>query len=70
MHYLSKAELDQLADKSNLKIFDTDKDAVKLIAGANKIGQTLWKLCLILSLIFIAAEILLIRFFNNTKRTI
>ncbi|MBT2564066.1 BatA and WFA domain-containing protein [Pedobacter sp. ISL-68] len=70
MHYLSKIELDQLAGKSNLKIFDTDKDAVKLIAGTNKIGQTLWKLCLILSLIFIAAEILLIRFFNNTKKTI
>ncbi|TCD08477.1 hypothetical protein EZ449_11555 [Pedobacter frigidisoli] len=70
MHYLSKTELDNLAGKSNLKIFDTDKDAVKLIAGANKIGQTLWKLCLILSLIFIAAEILLIRFFNNPKKTI
>ncbi|RLJ80038.1 BatA domain-containing protein [Pedobacter alluvionis] len=68
MHYLSKTELEQLAGKSNLKIFDTDKDAVKLIAGDNKIGQTLWKLCLILSLIFIAAEILLIRFFNNKKK--
>ena len=70
MHYLDKTAINQLADKGNLKIFDTDKDAVKLIAGANKIGQTLWKLCLILSLIFIAAEILLIRFFNNTKKTI
>jgi len=70
MHYLSKTELDKLAEKSNLKIYDTDKDAVKLIAGSNKIGQTLWKLCLILSLIFIAAEILLIRFFNNPKKTI
>ncbi|KQR70483.1 BatA domain-containing protein [Pedobacter sp. Leaf176] len=70
MHYLSKSELDNLAGKANLKIYDTDKDAVKLVSGANKIGQTLWKLCLILSLIFIAAEILLIRFFNNTKRTI
>jgi len=70
MHYLDKTELDLLAGKSNLKIFDTDKDAVKLIAGSNKIGQTLWKLCLILSLIFIAAEILLIRFFNNSKKTI
>ena len=70
MHYLSKTELDNLAEKSNLKIYDTDKDAVKLIAGSNKIGQTLWKLCLILSLIFIAAEILLIRFFNNPKKTI
>lgn len=70
MHYLSKNELNNLAEKSNLKIYDTDKDAVKLIAGANKIGQTLWKLCLILSLVFIAAEILLIRFFNNTKKTI
>ncbi|RNL54002.1 vWA domain-containing protein [Pedobacter jejuensis] len=70
MHYLSKAELDNVAETNNLKVYDTDKDAVKLIAGANKIGQTLWKLCLILSLIFIAAEILLIRFFNNTKKTI
>ncbi|WP_412467919.1 BatA domain-containing protein [Pedobacter sp. KLB.chiD] len=70
LHYFSKTELEQLAGKSNLKVFDTDKDAIKLIAGDNKIGQTLWKLCLILSLIFIAAEILLIRFFNNTKKTI
>ncbi|KQN35963.1 hypothetical protein ASE92_07425 [Pedobacter sp. Leaf41] len=70
MHYLSKTTLDNLAAESNLKVFDADKDAVKLIAGANKIGQTLWKLCLILSLIFIAAEILLIRFFNNPKKTI
>ncbi|QPH40958.1 BatA domain-containing protein [Pedobacter endophyticus] len=70
LHYLSKTALDSLAGKSNLKIFDADKDAVKLLAGANKIGQTLWKLCLILSLIFIAAEILLIRFFNKPKKTI
>jgi len=70
LHYLSETELKNISGKSNLKIFDTDKDAVKLIAGANKIGQTLWKLCLILSLIFIAAEVLLIRFFNNSKKTI
>jgi len=70
MHYLSKAELNNLAGNSQLKIFDTDQDAIKLTSGADKIGQTLWKLCLILSLIFIAAEIFLIRFFNNTKRTI
>jgi len=70
MHYLSKAEIDHLAGNSNLKIFDTEKDAVKLIAGTGKIGQTLWKLCLILSLIFIAIEILLIRFFNKPKKTI
>ncbi|WP_316803755.1 BatA and WFA domain-containing protein [Pedobacter nototheniae] len=70
MHYLSKTDLENMAGKNNLKIFDTDKDAVKLISGENKIGQSLWKLCLILSLIFIAAEILLIRFLNNPKKTI
>ena len=70
MHYLGKNALSNFAGKSNLKIYDTDKDAVKLISGRNQIGQTLWKLCLILSLIFIAAEILLIRFFNNPKKTI
>lgn len=70
MHYLRKTELNDLAEKSNLKVFDTDQDAVKITAGTDKIGQTLWKLCLVLSLIFIAAEILLIRFFNNNKKTI
>ena len=69
MHYLSKNQLESLAQKSSLKIFDTDKDAITVMAGANKIGHTLWKLCLILSLISIAAEILLIRFFNKPKKT-
>ncbi len=70
LHYLSKEQLEKLVPKSNLKVFDADKEAVKLISGSHKIGQTLWKLCLILSLMFIAAEILLIRFFNNDKKTI
>jgi len=70
MHYLSTDDLGLLTDKDKFKIFDADKDAVKLISGVNQIGQTLWKLCLILSLIFIAAEILLIRFLNNNKKTI
>jgi hypothetical protein len=70
IHYLAIDELSSLTDKDKFKIFDADKDAVKLISGANQIGQTLWKLCLILSLIFIAAEILLIRFLNNNKKTI
>jgi len=70
MHYFSKSDLSDLAGRSNLKVFDTDQDAVKSTAGADKIGQTLWKLCLVLSLIFIGAEILLIRFFNNNKKTI
>jgi len=70
MHYLSVADLNSVSGQPNLRIFDADKDALKIKAGANEIGKTLWKLCLILSLIFIAAEILLIRFFNNTKKTI
>ncbi|TDG36371.1 hypothetical protein EZJ43_07570 [Pedobacter changchengzhani] len=70
MHYLSENELGNLTAKSNIKIFDADKDAVKLISGTHKIKQTLWKLCLILSLVFIATEILLIKFFNQSKKLI
>lgn len=70
MHYLSKADLENLADKGKINLFDADKDAIKLLSGVNPIGKTLWKLCLILSLLFIAAEIILIRFFNNTKKAI
>ncbi|MCX2575327.1 BatA domain-containing protein [Pedobacter sandarakinus] len=70
LHYLSKPALGKLANQSNFKVFDTEKDPVKLISGNDRIGQTLWKLCLILSLIFIAAEILLIKFFNHPRKTI
>ncbi|WP_443938445.1 BatA domain-containing protein [Pedobacter sp. MW01-1-1] len=69
MHYLSSTELDNVSSKSNLKVFDSDKDALKLITGSTKIGQIVWKLCLILSLVFIAIEMLLIKFFNKPKST-
>jgi hypothetical protein len=37
------------------------------IAGMANSGLQLWKLCIILALIFLAAEILLIRYFKTHK---
>jgi len=69
LHYLSKMDIDKIKGKANLHLFDVDKDSIKLTADQDKIGHTLWKLCLILSLIFIAIEILLIKFYHHSIKT-
>jgi hypothetical protein len=70
MSYLTDAAIKKVTDKSNFKVYNTDNDEVKLIAGNQKIEQTFWKLCLILSLIFIAIEIFLIRYLKNPTKAV
>ncbi|MBE9602033.1 BatA domain-containing protein [Pedobacter sp. MC2016-24] len=60
----NRAESDlRYATEKELKT--TDINALNL--QLKNSGSELWKLCLILAIIFIAIEILLIRFFNNPK---
>jgi preprotein translocase subunit SecG len=44
--------------------------AVKGIINVANFGVQLWKLCLILALVFLATEILLVRFYKTDKGTI
>jgi hypothetical protein len=44
--------------------------SLKGIVTETNFGTQLWKLCIILALIFLAAEILLIRYFKPGKQTI
>lgn len=67
MNYLSTSALEQLTKQNNIKIFDTQTDALPSAMLVKNSGTELWKLCIILSLIFIAAEILLIRYYNKPK---
>jgi preprotein translocase subunit SecG len=57
LHYATEKELKT-----------TDINALNL--QLKNSGSELWKLCLILAIVFIAIEILLIRFFNNQKNRI
>lgn len=68
--FYTGAELDKLFEGTSLKRFEGGESSVtNQIKDAN-LGVSLWKLCLILALVFLAIEILLIRFFkvNSIQR--
>jgi hypothetical protein len=67
MHYASDNELNGLFGKQKVNIINSKKDAQSLQVAATSNSIELWKLCIILALVFLAIEILLIRFFNPTK---
>jgi hypothetical protein len=67
MHYASDPELENLFGKQKVNIFNSKKDAQSLQVTAKSNSTELWKLCVILAIVFLATEILLIKFFNNTK---
>lgn len=67
MHYADEAALSKLFGKQNIRVFNSKKDAQSLQLSAKNNSAELWKLCLILAIVFLAIEILLIRFFNHTK---
>jgi hypothetical protein len=61
MHYNKIADLEKLFDKQQVTFLDPRSDQIaSAIADKNK-GTELWKLCLILTLFFLAIEILLVR---------
>ena len=67
MHYASDNELNGLFGKQKVNIINSKKDAQSLQVAATSNSIELWKLCISLALVFLAIEILLIRFFNPTK---
>jgi hypothetical protein len=65
LSYLSSKQLDSLFKKSTL--LQGDNHSKDNIAGTSNSGMQLWKLCIILALLFLAAETLLIRFYKTGK---
>ena len=68
MHYSSKPDLEKLFGNQPFTLLNANTDLIKTAVAIKNNGTELWKLCLILSLIFIAIEILLIKFFNTHKQ--
>jgi hypothetical protein len=69
MSYLSQATLKQLMP-SSIALLTGGNASLKGIVAETNFGTQLWKLCIILALIFLAAEILLIRYFNPGKQAV
>jgi len=67
MHYADEDDLKSLFGKQQASVFNSKKDANSLNILAQNNSTELWKLCLILGIVFLAIEILLIRFFNHKK---
>lgn len=66
MQYVGETELKALFNQQDLTFYNSKKDALSLNMGIkNNNSNEIWKLCLILAVVFLAIEILLIRFFNH-----
>lgn len=64
MKYDTQTELEERFGSQRVQFVDAKKENISSAIAEKNNGTELWKLCLILSLIFIAAEILLVRFFS------
>ncbi len=64
MHYDEASTLSKIINKEQVKLLDPAMDSMETIVSAKNNGTELWKLCLILSVIFLAIEILLVRFYH------
>ncbi len=67
MHYAKLTDLKNLFGKQNVALVDPKSDRIATAVSAKNNGTELWKLCLILALVFIAIEIILIRFYHIQK---
>ncbi|MBY0245651.1 MAG: BatA domain-containing protein [Sphingobacteriaceae bacterium] len=66
-HFSDKDEIYKLFTSQNKSFFDLNKDSISSKIIVENKGIDLWKLCLILSIIFLGIEIILINYFNTTK---
>ncbi|MCY1534240.1 hypothetical protein D9M68_696030 [compost metagenome] len=64
MHYDDASALKKIIPSGQVKLIDPLTDLAGATAGVKNTDASLWKLCLILSLIFLAVEILLARFYK------
>ena len=64
MKYADQSKLEERFGTQKVHFIDTNKENISSAIAEKNNGTELWKLCLILSLVFIAAEILLVRYFK------
>ncbi len=60
----SDTDLKSFAQTSNIRLISDSKANLTAAIGERNLGVTLWKICLVFALLFIATEILLLRFWK------
>lgn len=65
LSYVSDQEIESKFPYGKIKILQPDGGSVQNAIKSANYGAQLWKVCLILALLFLAAEIVLIRFYNK-----
>jgi hypothetical protein len=66
LSYLNEADLAKLVPKAN-PVLEAGSGSLKSTLTESNFGLQLWKLCIILALIFLGLEILVIRYFKTDK---
>jgi len=66
MSYASDAQIREVFSNQKIDMLNTDSGHLKNTIKSIERGTPLWKVCLILSLVFFAAEVFLIRFYKET----
>jgi hypothetical protein len=69
LSYLNSVELTKLIPQAD-EILEGGKASLKGNVTETNFGLQLWKLCIILALIFLGAEILLVRFYKTDQRSV
>ncbi|MDR3693867.1 BatA domain-containing protein [Mucilaginibacter sp.] len=69
LSYLTAAELVKLVPRAN-PVLEAGNGSLKSTLTETNFGLQLWKLCIILALIFLGVEILVIRYFKTDKPTV
>jgi hypothetical protein len=67
MSYANDEQIKELFPKQRIEILNTDPGSLTNAVKSINQGTSLWKVSLILALVFFAAEILLIRFYKKTQ---
>jgi len=65
LHYTSAVALEKLFGTKKININNAEADSS--VAAVKNNNTELWKLCLVLCAVFLAVEVVLIRFFNHPK---
>ena len=67
MSYFTAADLEKILPNAK-PLLTAGSDSLKSVVAESNFGTQLWKLCIILALIFLLAEILLIRFYKPDQQ--
>ena len=65
--YASDGDIKSKFANQEIDLINPGKGSMQNAVKSINQGTSLWKLCLVLALIFLATEILLIRFYKNLK---